>query len=92
MDCKKKIINCLDDSGSARVIAGIKRPISVRTISAKQLARCVRKGCSLFSISVNDLEDSIVKGFSLDHPVLQSFSDVFVEEIPGIPLRREINF
>ena len=70
MDCKDKTINCLDDYGSARVIARIKRPISLRTIYAKQLARCARKGCSLFAISVNDLEDSIVKGFSLDHPVL----------------------
>ena len=78
MDCKDKIINCLDDSRSARVIARIKRPFSVRTISTKQLARCAQKGCSLFAISVNDLEDSKVIGFSLNHQFLQSFSDVFV--------------
>ena len=70
MDCKGKTTNFLDDSGSARVIVGIKRPISLRKISTKKLARCARKGYSLFAISVNDLEDSIVKGFSLDHPVL----------------------
>lgn len=35
MDCKDKTINCLDDFGSARVIAGIKRPISLQIISTK---------------------------------------------------------
>ena len=92
MDCKVKSINCVDDSGSARVITGIKRPISLQTISAKKLARCARKGCNLFSISINDLEDSVVKISSLDHPFLRNFSDVFVKEIPGIPPRREIDF
>ena len=92
MNCKDKTINCLDDSGSAKVITGIKRPISLRIISAKQLARSARKGCSLFAILVNNLEDSIDKGYSLDHPVLWSFSDVFVEEILGIPPRKEIDF
>lgn len=46
----------------------------------------------MFSILKNDLEDSMVKGSSLDHRILQSFSDVFVEEICGIPSRREIDF
>ena len=40
MDCKDKSINCFDDSRITRVIVGIKRPISLRTILAKQLARC----------------------------------------------------
>lgn len=40
LDCKDKKISCLDDVGSARVIVGIKRSISLRTISAKQLERC----------------------------------------------------
>lgn len=70
MDYNDKTINYLDDFGSARVIVGIKRSISLWTISAKQLARCARKGYSLFTISINDLEDSLVKGSSLDHPVL----------------------
>ena len=71
---------------------GVKRPISLRTISAKQLARCIRKGCTLFAISVNDLGKSAIKGSSVDHPILQRFSDVFVKEIPGIPPKREIDF
>ena len=92
IDCKGKTIRCLDDSGSARVIFGIKRPFSLRKISAKQLARCARKGCNLFAIAVNDLEEIVDKESFLNHPVLQKFSDVFVEDIPGIPPRREIDF
>lgn len=70
MDFKDKTINYVDDFGSARVIAGIKGPISLRTISTKQLARCVKKGCILFAILINDLEDSFFKGSSLNHPIL----------------------
>lgn len=35
IDCSTKEIQCLDDFGSRNYISGIKRPISVRTISAK---------------------------------------------------------
>ena len=70
VDCKAKTIRCLDDLGFAKVISGIKRPIFLRTISAKQLARCARKGCNLFAISVDDLEKNVVKESFLDHPIL----------------------
>lgn len=56
------------------------------------MARCIPKGCTLFAISVNDLGESADQGSSIDHLVLQRFSDVFVKEIPGIPPKREINF
>lgn len=92
LDCKVKSINCVDDFRTAKVILGVKRPISLRTISAKQLVRCIWKGCTLFAISVNDLGESVDKGSSVDHPILQRFSDVFVKEIPGIPPKREIDF
>lgn len=92
LDCKNKSIKCVDNFGTARIITGIKRPISLRIISAKQLVRCVQKGCQLVAISVNNLEGYVDSGQSLDHPVLRKFSDVFVEEIPGIPPKREIDF
>ena len=46
----------------------------------------------MFAILVNNLEDSVVKSSSLNHPILWNFSDVFVKEIPGIPPKREIDF
>lgn len=39
LDYKVKSINCVDDFRKAKVIMRVKRPISLRTISAKQLAR-----------------------------------------------------
>ncbi|MFP3686310.1 hypothetical protein SB847_21640, partial [Bacillus sp. SIMBA_026] len=41
---------------------------------------------------MNNVEGCVDSSQSLDHPVLRKFSDVFVEEIPGIPLKREIDF
>ena len=45
MDCWQKRVECVDDDGISRVILGVKRPISLRMISAMQLRQCLRKGC-----------------------------------------------
>lgn len=37
MDCQQKMLECVDDDGISRVILGVKRPISLRMISAMQL-------------------------------------------------------
>ena len=71
----------------------LQRPISIRMISANQLKRSVRKGCQLFLVSVNDLEE--VKGCMVtldDHPLLREYADVFPDEIPGMPPQRDIDF
>lgn len=92
IDCSSKIIKCIDDFGASKSISGIKRPISIRTISPKQLQRCLQKGCKLFAISINDFFDSVDTHSSIDHPLLKDFLDIFVTEIPGIPPKRDMNF
>ena len=34
MDCRQKRVECVDDDGISRVVLGVKRPISLRIISA----------------------------------------------------------
>jgi hypothetical protein len=71
-------------------VKGIPRPVSIREISSLQMNKCFRKGCQLYASHVEELENT--KGPSLDYfLVLQEFENVF-QEIPGFPLKREINF
>lgn len=96
INCSSKVIHCIDDFGSPKFISRIKRPISIRTISAKQLQRCLRKGCKLFAVAVNDFSESDSESVNtcsnLDHPLIKEFSDIFVTEILGIPPKSDINF
>ncbi|KAH9289786.1 hypothetical protein KI387_033903, partial [Taxus chinensis] len=75
------------------VISGVKRPVSIHTISAMQLKRCVRRGCQLYAITVSDRSEDESGVPSLDdHPILSEFADVFPGELPGLPPPREIDF
>jgi hypothetical protein len=50
-----------------------------------------RKGCLLYVIQVlESVEDD--KPSLEDHPTLREYRDVFPEEVPGLPLRRDIDF
>jgi hypothetical protein len=50
-----------------------------------------RKGCPLYAIQVlESVEDD--KPSLEDHPILREFRDVFLEEVLGLPPRRDIDF
>jgi hypothetical protein len=50
-----------------------------------------RKGCTLYAIQVlESVEDD--KPSLKDHPTLREYRDVFIEEVPGLPSRRDIDF
>eukprot|EP00253_Pinus_taeda_P001879 PITA_01879 len=85
VDCKTKIIYYRDQQGNSKEMQGIKRLVQVRPITANQLVKCVRKGCQVYVIQVGyaNFKD---KCASLNNiPVIQEFTDVFPEEIPGLP-------
>eukprot|EP00253_Pinus_taeda_P015904 PITA_15904 len=92
VDCKTKIIYYRDQQGNSKEVQGIKRPVQVRPITANQLVKCIRKGYQVYAIQVG-FANSKDKTASLNNiPVIQEFSDVFPEEIPGLPPRRDIDF
>eukprot|EP00253_Pinus_taeda_P012064 PITA_12064 len=92
VDCKTKIIYYRDQQGDNKEMQGIRRPVQVRPITANQLVKCVRKGCQVYAIQVG-YANSKDKTASLNNiPVIQEFADVFPEEIPGLPPRRDIDF
>ena len=93
MDCRQKRVECVDDDGISRVILGVKRPISLRMISAMQLRRCMQKGCQLFAITISDREEDSEGEPSLDDfCILQEFADFFPSVLPSRPPPREVDF
>ena len=74
-----------------RVVRGIPKVISVGNISAMQLKKCCRKGCRVYATHV--LEETENETIRLeDYHVLQEFRDVFTDEIPGLPPKRDMDF
>ena len=62
-------------------------------ISANQLKRSVHKGCQLFAIFFSDLEEAESHLVTLDeHTILHEYENVFLDEIPGMPPQRDIEF
>jgi hypothetical protein len=91
LNCYEKTLECEDEEGNARVLQGIQKPVSVRQISTLQLKKFSRKGCPLYAIQVlNSTEGKELK--VEDHPVLWEFKDVFPEEVPGLPPKRDLDF
>eukprot|EP00253_Pinus_taeda_P018429 PITA_18429 len=92
VNCKTKTIYYKDDLGNQQVLQGIKHPVQIRPITASQLAKCLRKKCQIYAIQVGYANQKD-KTYALDNiPVVQEFADVFPEEVPGLPPKRDIDF
>ena len=76
----------------ASKIQGIKKPLQLRPITTSQMGKCMRKGCELYAIPVGFTNSKVNALMFENIPIVQDFMDVFPEEIPGLPLRRDIDF
>jgi hypothetical protein len=92
LDCYTKLLNYKDDFGTTRTTQGIPKPVSVRQVSAMQLKKCMRKGCQVYAIQVTNLLEKEDKPKLEEFDVLRDFRNMFVDEIPELPPRREIDF
>ena len=90
IDCYNKTFECLDEEGNSRVVKGIPKVISVRKISAMQLKNLCRKGFQLYASHVLEGVENETPRLE-DFHVLQEFMDVFLDEILGIPTKRDID-
>jgi hypothetical protein len=50
-----------------------------------------RKGCPLYAIQVLNYAENNKPNLE-DHPILREYKYVFLEEVPGLPPRRDIDF
>jgi hypothetical protein len=91
LDYYHKTLECVSEEGRRITLRGIQKPISVRRISALQMRKYCRKRCPLYAIQVlESVEDG--KPSLKDHPTLREYRYMFLEEVPGFPLRRDIDF
>jgi hypothetical protein len=85
-----KWLSLVDDEGERHVIVGWNQGVSLRFISSLLLWKSMHKGCKLYAILVLN-EKGVEEG--LEHlPVVREFADIFLEELPGIPPERELEF
>jgi hypothetical protein len=70
LECYHKTLECVNEKGRKTTLQGIQKPISVRQISALQMKKYCRKGCSLYVVQVlESAEDDKPK--LEDHPILR---------------------
>ena len=94
LNCYDKTFTCINSDGKLVSVKGIPRKTTIRQISALQLKRVVRKGCKAYAVTITN-EKNLNKTDKLkleDIPVLREYADVFQEEIPGLPPKRELDF
>ncbi|KAI3804330.1 hypothetical protein L1987_25790 [Smallanthus sonchifolius] len=86
--CDKKAIELRSPKGNILTINGDKLSNSVGIISMLKAIKYLRKGCLAYLVTVTTDTKKKIE----DVPVVAEFSDVFPDELPGIPLKREVEF
>ena len=92
MNCWDKTLHCVDEEGKPFILKGRPKSISVRQISALQLKQTARKGYLVYAVHVEEVEQKTRENLMNDLPVVREFKEVFPDEIPHLPPRREIDF
>ncbi|KAA3480497.1 DNA/RNA polymerases superfamily protein [Gossypium australe] len=90
VDCKAKLVTLCGVAGSEVVVVGEKFELLSNEISSLHTEKLVQKGCKAYIAYVLNADG---KEIWLDEiRVISSFLDVFPEELPGLPLDREVEF
>jgi hypothetical protein len=79
----------VNEEGIKTTLQGIQKHVSVRQISTLQMKKYFIKGCSLYPIQVLESIENDNPNLE-DQPILRQYRDVFLEEVPGLPPRRDI--
>ena len=89
IDCGQKtvVLRCFDQTEV--IVQGIGSSVMSNVISTMQARRFMRKGCETFLVVILDSKRGQVEVEKI--PVVREFLDVFPEELPGIPLEREVD-
>ena len=57
-----------------------------------ELKKCIMKGCQLYAIKIVENELEKLKTIAYQFLILKEFQDVFIDEIPGLPPKRYLDF
>ena len=89
VDCDKKTVRLKCSDLLEVTVHGIQSRAVSNVISAMQARRLLRKGCEAFLALVLDSKRGQVDVEKVI--IVKEFPDVFPEELPGIPLEREVD-
>ncbi|XP_075096415.1 uncharacterized protein LOC142174508 [Nicotiana tabacum] len=90
VDCHAKIVKFDIPNEPSFILRGSQVPETCKIVSFMKAQRLLKKGCLGVLEIVNDTRKETV---SIENvPVVREFSDVFPEDLPGLPPIREINF
>ena len=89
IDCGQKILVLRCSDQSEVIIQGIRSSVMSNMISAMQARSFIRKGYEAFLALILDSKRGQVDVEKI--PVVREFPDVFPEELPSIPLEREVD-
>jgi hypothetical protein len=59
LDCYEKSLTYRDKKNTARTVHNIRKPVSVRQISAMHFKKCMNKDCQIYVIQVTNLSENI---------------------------------
>ncbi|XP_075102717.1 uncharacterized protein LOC142177538 [Nicotiana tabacum] len=90
VDCHAKIVKFEIPNEPSFILKGSQVPETCKIVSFMKAQRLPKKGCLGLLAIVNDIRKETV---SIENvPVVREFSDVFPEDLPGLPPVREIDF
>ena len=90
LDCYKKEVRLVRQEEPGVIFRGIRREIAPSLINAMTASKMLRKGCQGYLAFVVDRRQ---EGTRLeDIPIVKEFSDVFPDDISGLPPDREVEF
>ena len=90
VDCRIKRVTLRTPSGEEVTFIGERLNHLSNVISVATTRTMVRKGCEAYLAYVVDTKKA--EPSSLNIPTICDYPDVFPEEFPGLPPRREIEF
>ena len=89
IDCDKNTVVLRCSNHSEVIVHGVRSSLRSNMISAMQARRLPRKGCEAFLALVRDSKRGQIE---LENILFsKDFSDVFPEELPSIPPKREVD-
>ncbi|GJV43999.1 putative reverse transcriptase domain-containing protein [Tanacetum coccineum] len=95
--CDEKIV-CIPYRNEILIVQGDKsdkeKKSTLSIISCVKAQKYIEKGCQLFlaQVMVKETEDKSKEKRLEDMPTVQDFPEVFPEDLPGLPLIRQVEF
>ncbi|GKA50611.1 putative reverse transcriptase domain-containing protein [Tanacetum coccineum] len=87
--CDEKVVH-IPINGETLIIRGDRSKTRLNLISCIKTKRYISRGCQVFMIQV--MEKKSDEKRLEDIPVVKEFSDVFPEDLPGLPPVRQVEF